>query len=165
MATHSGLGSGSEEYGRTHTLVGGAPVTGAEVGRQTAAPSTAAQAVASDRRGFYVRTPRLARRLEFLQDIFLIVLGGLVAFLWFAATHPVAQRSQHVPPAALVLLYSVVLVLACRALHLYVRPRQIGMFSDVVVISKSAALTTSLVAGYLYLSRSEERRVGKECRL
>src|SRR5216684_516495 len=65
--------------------------------------------------------------------------------------------------AALLMLYSVVVMLACRALHLYIRPRRSGMLADLATITQAVVLASAVVLGYLAIEERVPRMVVVLC--
>jgi len=105
-----------------------------------------------EREAFYIRTPRVARVLSFLADLVCIGASALVTLYWFTLS-PLVVR--HVPVrecVAQLLLYSALVVLACRGLHLYIRPRRTGTFVDVTTVTYAVLLATGLLLLYVYLA-------------
>jgi exopolysaccharide biosynthesis polyprenyl glycosylphosphotransferase len=118
--------------------------------------SLAGQDITKDREYFFIRTPRFARLLTFIADLLFVSLTAVVSFFWFCL-EPLRMGAPALPwgqTSAVLLLYSALIVLACRGLHLYIRPRRSGMFGDLATISKAVALATALMLAYMYLSRT-----------
>lgn len=116
--------------------------------------SLAGRDLGQEHEAFYIRTPRFARLLAFLADLLLIVVNGVVAFLWFCvASGPIAGGLPGRSTAGTLLLYSAAVILACRALHLYIRPRRTALFGDLGTISKAVLLATGLLLTDLALRR------------
>jgi exopolysaccharide biosynthesis polyprenyl glycosylphosphotransferase len=118
--------------------------------------SVAGQDISEQREFFFVRTPRFVRLLSFLADSLLVALVAVASFSWFClaplqtggAVLPWAQSS------AVLLLFSALVMLALRGLHLYIRPRRSGLLEDFGTISKAIVLATTLMIAYVYLSRT-----------
>ncbi len=114
--------------------------------------SLAGRDVATERDDFYIRTPRVARLLAFLFDVVWIAAAAGVTFAIFALRPPALAPLARRDCAGLLVLYSVMVVFALRALHLYIRPRRTGMFGDLTTITWALALATSAVLFYLWLA-------------
>ena len=106
----------------------------------------------SEREAFYIRTPRVARLLAFLADLLCIGASALVTLYWFSLS---PQSFHHVPArecGAQLLLYSALVVLSCRGLHLYIRPRRAGTFVDLATVTYAVILATGIALIYIYLA-------------
>lgn len=106
----------------------------------------------TEREAFYIRTPRVARLLAFLADLLCIGISALVTLYWFSLS---PRAFHHVPLrecVAQLLLYSALVVLACRGLHLYIRPRRAGTFVDVATVTYAVLLATGIALLYVYLA-------------
>ncbi len=113
--------------------------------------SLAGRDVATERDDFFIRTPRVARLLAFLADVAVIAamaVATLATLVWRSATPTLTSRDL----LALLLLYSITVTLALRALHLYIRPRRAGMFGDVATITWAIGFATVAVLSYLWLT-------------
>jgi exopolysaccharide biosynthesis polyprenyl glycosylphosphotransferase len=107
----------------------------------------------SEREAFYIRTPRVARLLSFLADLACIGISAVVTFYFFAIAPIVIHRVPARECAAQLLLYSALVVLACRGLHLYIRPRRAaGTFVDLATVAYAVMLATGIALLYLYLA-------------
>jgi len=118
-------------------------------------PHLIGQDVARQRDEFFVRTPRVARLLAFLLD--LVIIGGAAAgtLAWFSLA-PGGLHTHELPApqtAAVLLLFSALLVLSLRGLHLYIRPRRSGMFGDLAAIFYATAIAMGVVLLFFYLSQ------------
>jgi exopolysaccharide biosynthesis polyprenyl glycosylphosphotransferase len=106
----------------------------------------------TEREAFYIRTPRVARLLSFLADLLCIGISALVTLYWFSLS---PQAFHHVPVrecGAQLLLYSALVVLSCRGLHLYIRPRRAGTFVDLATVTYAVMLATGIALLYIYLA-------------
>jgi exopolysaccharide biosynthesis polyprenyl glycosylphosphotransferase len=106
----------------------------------------------TEREAFYIRTPRVARLLSFLADVLCVGGSALVTLYWFSLS---PRGFHHIPLReclAQLMLYSALVVLACRGLHLYIRPRRAGTFVDVATVTYAVLLATGVVLLYLYLA-------------
>ena len=124
-----------------------APISEAQLESALAGSVLAGQDVGKEHDYFFVRAPRYARLLAFLFDTLMVAAGAAATFVWFCVLPGASLARAHT--AALLMLYSAVVMLACRALHLYIRPRRSGMLGDLATITQAVVLASAVVLGYL----------------